>query len=114
VLEAAGAMMQDAMEPARPPRSSASTGDAVTDETRALVRGLLRDIAPDVDVDTVDSYRTLHDVAGLDSLDFLRLMDLVTDLTGVVVPPHDYPELITVDGFARYLEAHRARRSSDD
>jgi hypothetical protein len=102
------------MESAPPSEGPESTGSAVMDEQRALVRALLRDIAPNAELDDVDRFQSLHDVADLDSLDFLRLIDLVAEVTGVVVPPPDYPELITIDGFARYLAAHRPRRSAGD
>jgi acyl carrier protein len=76
------------------------------DDVRSTVIGLIRRIAPDVAVEEIDACVSLHDVAELDSLDFLRLVALTAETTGVVVRPRDYPLIVTVDGFTRYLAEH--------
>jgi acyl carrier protein len=77
-------------------------------DARALVTRLLRTIAPNVDVATIDRYESVHDIADLDSLDFVNLMSAAAAATGVLIPPRDYPLVVTVEGFAQYLLAHRA------
>jgi acyl carrier protein len=74
---------------------------------RALVRQLLRTIAPDVDVATIDQYETMHDVADLDSLDFMSLMSAAAAATGMPIPPRDYPLVVSLEGFAQYLLTRR-------
>jgi acyl carrier protein len=80
-------------------------------EARALVTRLLRTIAPNVDLEMIDQYESLHDVADLDSLDFINLMSATAEATGVIVSPRDYPLVVTLDGFARYLLTHRTDAS---
>ena len=88
------------------PENTAPPMDII--EARALVRHLLGTVAPNVDVATIDRYETLQDVADLDSLDFINLMTAAAAATGTVIPPSDYPEVITLERFAAYLVTHRA------
>ena len=103
-------MCRDEMELHRDVRTAPDRTAAPTDivEARALVTRLLRTIAPNVDVATIDRYESVHDIADLDSLDFVNLMSAAAAATGVLVPPRDYPLVVTVEGFAKYLLAHRA------
>jgi acyl carrier protein len=75
-------------------------------DARTIVIRLIRAIAPDVDADAIEHGRSLHDIADIDSLDFLRLMALTAEETGVTIPPRDYPLVVTLDGFARYVACH--------
>jgi acyl carrier protein len=79
----------------------------VTDDPRALLAGLLRRIAPEVDLDDVDPDADLQDEVDLDSMDFLNLVTALHEATGIDVPEHDYPALSTVNGFVAYVDAHR-------
>jgi len=73
------------------------------DAARSLVLRLVLQIAPQLDVASVDGSDSLHDVGDIDSLDFLHLVELTAEATGIVVAPHDFARLATLDGFARYL-----------
>lgn len=73
------------------------------DAVRSLVIGLVLRIAPQLDVASVDESDSLHDVGDIDSLDFLRLVELTAQATGIVVPPRDYARLATLEGFVKYL-----------
>lgn len=42
----------------------------------------------------------------LDSLDFLRLVEVIDTDTGVDIPERDYPAVATVDGLVGYLGSH--------
>jgi acyl carrier protein len=93
------------------PASSAAIKDSVpTDmrQARAVVKAMILRIAPDLDADQLDSVESLHDLGDFDSLDFVNLMSVATELTGIVVPPRDYPQMITIDSFAAYLLGHAA------
>ena len=73
------------------------------ESARDLVARLVVQIAPNLDVDSIDEASSLHDVGDIDSLDFLHLVALTADATGILVPPRDYPRLVTLEGFATYL-----------
>jgi len=68
-----------------------------------ILATMLHRVAPDVDLDAVDRDELLQDAADLDSMDFLNLVAVLHDLTGVDVPEHDYPQLTTVACVERYL-----------
>jgi acyl carrier protein len=66
------------------------------DRAREAIRAALREVAPDVDFDTVPLNGELRDAVGLDSLDFLRLVELLSESTGVRIDEEDYPKLATL------------------
>ena len=68
-----------------------------------LVARLVREIAPDADLDVVDPDQSLFDEVGLDSLDFLRLMTRVHEETGVDIPALEFPQVLTISGLAQRL-----------
>jgi acyl carrier protein len=70
------------------------------------VRAALRKVAPDVDLDDVDGGARLRQDLELDSLDFLRLVEIIDTDTGVDIPERDYPAVATVDGLVGYLGSH--------
>jgi acyl carrier protein len=79
--------------------------DLALARARSLVVRLVLQIAPELDAASIDYSDSLHEVGDIDSLDFLRLVALTAEATGIVVPPRDYGCLATLDGFARYLAA---------
>lgn len=76
-----------------------------TDDARALLVTLLRRIAPEVDLETVDPDAPLQDAMDLDSMDFLNLVTALHEATGIDVPERDYPSLSTATGWAAYVAA---------
>jgi acyl carrier protein len=72
-------------------------------EATALLAATLREIAPAVDLGTVDPDLPLQEVANIDSMDFLALLAAIHDRTGIEIPVQDYPKLATVRLFASYL-----------
>jgi acyl carrier protein len=78
------------------------------DEVRATITRVLRDVAPDVDVDQVAADADLREEVGLDSMDILNFAAGLHEQTGVDVPERDYPQIVTLDGCARYLLAHQS------
>ena len=80
------------------------------DEVTAAVVDAVRRVAPDRDVATVDPSADLAQDLGLDSLDFVRLVELVHDATGVAIPEARFPDASTVEGIVRLvLGGDRAR-----
>lgn len=78
--------------------------DTLTPETarRALIE-VLCEIAPDIDVTTLNDDTDLYDDLGLDSMDVLNLADGLFRRTGIEVPEIDYPRLTTIGAATRYL-----------
>jgi acyl carrier protein len=75
-------------------------------DPRAVVTAAITAVAPDVDVSTLDPDADLRDVAGLDSMDFLRIVAAVHAATGLEIAERDYPRLGTLGGFVAYVTAH--------
>ena len=75
------------------------------DETTALIRRAVADVAPDAELDGVDPTADLAEQLELDSMDFLNIVVAVNEATGIEIPERDYPPLATLDGFAAYLAA---------
>lgn len=78
-----------------------------TEEANAVVTKVIGRIAPEADLTRVARDADLQQELDLDSMDFLSLVNGVFDETGVEIPERDYPELLTLDGWAGYL-ARRA------
>lgn len=75
------------------------------DDSRSLVLGLLRGIAPEADLEALDPERDLRREIDLDSLDFQTLIEQVASTTGVEIPETDYPQVRSLDGLAGYVAA---------
>ena len=73
------------------------------DEATALLAATLREVAPEVDLGTVDPGWPLQEVTDIDSVDFLTLIAAIRDRTGTEIPVRDYPKLATLDLFMSYL-----------
>jgi acyl carrier protein len=73
------------------------------DEARELIEATLLQIAPEADLDQVSQDETLTEALGLDSIDFLNLLDGLYEATGIEIPERDYPKLATLDGMVAYL-----------
>jgi|EndMetStandDraft_8_1072994.scaffolds.fasta_scaffold1861608_1 acyl carrier protein len=71
----------------------------------AMIRRVLGDIVPDVDVTTLDPTTDIRDAADMDSVDFLNFVSALYDETGVDIPERHYPEVRTIEGCERYLTA---------
>lgn len=78
-----------------------------SDEALALMRSVLRRVAPEADLDEVAAGETLQEALDLDSIDFLNFVIGLHDATGLEIPERDYPRLATVDGCVDYLCAAR-------
>ena len=81
------------------------------DDSRTVVLGLLRQIAPEADLDAIDPDRDLRREIDLDSLDFQTLIEQVAASTGVEVPETDYPQVRSLSGLADYVAARLDTRA---
>lgn len=75
-------------------------------DSRALHETVLRvlgEVAPEVDLTSVDPAEDLRDQLDLDSMDILNLAIGLFQATGIEVPERDYGRIVTVDGCVSYL-----------
>ncbi|HTO62951.1 MAG TPA: acyl carrier protein [Bradyrhizobium sp.] len=78
---------------------------AMQDELGEIVKQELNNIAPEVDLATVDPAADLREAVDIDSMDFLNLVTALHHRTGIDIPETDYPKLVTVSGIVAYLGA---------
>jgi acyl carrier protein len=70
---------------------------------REIVLRVLGEVAPEVDLATVDPHDDVREQLDLDSMDILNLAIGLFGETGVEVPERDYAQIVTVDGCVDYL-----------
>jgi acyl carrier protein len=75
----------------------------MTEEPRDIVRTVLHQVAPEVDLDGVGPDDTLRECLDLDSIDFLNFVVGLHEATGVEIPERDYSKLTTLAECAAYL-----------
>jgi acyl carrier protein len=73
------------------------------DEAHQILVDAFLDVAPDCDPTTVDGDANYRDALAIDSMDFLNILELVANETGIEVPESDYDRIMTFDGFVAYL-----------
>ena len=74
-------------------------------DIRKAVQDELNNIAPEIDLATVDPAADLREALDIDSMDFLNFISAIHRRLGVDIPERDYPKLITLDGAIAYLKA---------
>ncbi|PWI20753.1 phosphopantetheine-binding protein [Streptomyces sp. Act143] len=77
-------------------------------EALTVVKESITQIIPDADFTDVRPDDKMRDVLELDSLDFLSLVEILSERTGVRIDEDDYPELTTLADTARFLVARTA------
>ena len=77
----------------------------VHEELGKTVQEEINNIAPEVDLATVDPAADLREAFDIDSMDFLNLVTALHHRTGIEIPEIDYPKLVTLSGMVAYLEA---------
>ncbi len=75
------------------------------DEIRTVVIEELGNIAPDVDLATVDPNADLREALDIDSMDFLNFVMALHKKLKVEVPERDYSKIMTLSAAVAYLEA---------
>ena len=76
------------------------------EEIRAAVLDTLGELAPEADLGALAPGAELRETLDLDSMDFLRFLQMLAEVTGVEVPESDYSKLTTLSGCIDYLAAH--------
>jgi len=74
-------------------------------QAEALVRDVLRTIAPGPALDALTDHDDLRETLGLDSLDFLAMVTRVSERTGRRIEEDDYDQLADLGGWVAYLVA---------
>jgi acyl carrier protein len=77
-------------------------------DVAVVLREELGNIAPEIDLKTVDAGADLREALDIDSMDFLNFVTAIHHRLGVDIPEIDYPKLVTLDGAVHYLEAKLA------
>lgn len=72
-------------------------------DIRVVLQEELGNIAPEVDLGTLDPSMDLREALDIDSMDFLNFIIAVHRRLGVDIPEIDYPKLNTLDGAIKYL-----------
>ena len=72
-------------------------------QIRTVLREELGNIAPEMDLTTLDGSADVREALDIDSMDFLNFVIAVHRRLGVDIPEIDYPKLMTLDGAATYL-----------
>ncbi|MFE3638287.1 acyl carrier protein [Streptomyces sp. NPDC059168] len=80
-------------------------------EAASVVKDSIARIVPDADFGPIGPDDRFRDVLELDSLDFLSLVELLSERTGVRIDEDDYPELTTLSGAVGFLVGRAAGRS---
>ena len=74
-------------------------------DIRKVVQEELNNIAPEVDLATIDPAADLRETFDINSIDFLNFITAIHHRLGVDIPELDYPKLITLDGAVAYIAA---------
>ena len=64
----------------------------------------LGNIAPEIDMQTVDPGADLRDALDIDSMDFLNFVTAVHHRLGIDIPEIEYPKLATLAGAVSYID----------
>jgi acyl carrier protein len=74
-------------------------------DIRNVVQEELNNIAPEIDLATIDPAADLREALDIDSMDFLNFITAIHHRLGVDIPELDYPKLVTLAGAIGYLKA---------
>jgi acyl carrier protein len=77
-------------------------------DIRKVLQEELNNIAPEVDIASVDPAADLREAIDIDSMDFLNFITAIHHRLGIDIPETDNPKLVTLDGATAYLEAKLA------
>jgi acyl carrier protein len=74
------------------------------DEVRQVIISILKDIAPDEDVNSIEDDVVLREQIDLDSMDFLDIVMELRKRFNIEVPESDYPKLASMASCIQYLQ----------
>lgn len=74
-------------------------------DIRAVLLEELGNIAPEIDISSVDPKADLREALDIDSMDVLTFITAIHERLWLAIPEVDYPKLMTLDGAIAYLSA---------
>jgi len=77
-------------------------------DIRKVLQEELNNIAPEVDIASVDPEADLREAIDIDSMDFLNFVTAVHHRLNIDIPELDYPKLVTLNGAISYVETKLA------
>lgn len=72
-------------------------------QARDVLAEAIRAVAPDADLEHVGRDEDLREAFDLDSIDFLAVVEHLTERTGLRIDEDDYAELATVESAVAFL-----------
>lgn len=75
----------------------------MNENIESLASESLRQIAPDIDIETVDPDADLREQFDIDSMDFLNLVTRLAKQLNIHIPESDYPKIETYRALVDYL-----------
>ncbi|MFF5211110.1 acyl carrier protein [Streptosporangium sp. NPDC000396] len=72
-------------------------------QARELIKSALSQVAPDADLAALPPDADFRDILELDSLDFLKYVEILSGASGYRIEEDDYPAFTTVAGGASFL-----------
>ena len=72
-------------------------------DIREVIQEELNNIAPEIDLASVDPAADLREALDIDSMDFLNFVTAIHHRLGLDIPEVDYPKLVTLDGAIAYV-----------
>lgn len=76
-------------------------------DIETLVRTCIREVAPETDFESLAPDADLRETLRLDSLDFLRVVELLSERGGIRIDEEDYPRLATFASTMDFVAAAR-------
>jgi acyl carrier protein len=76
-----------------------------TDQIKDLVLRAIGDIAPEADLEDIDPDEELREQLDIDSMDFLNIVTVIHEETGIDIPEADYPKIASLNQCVTYLQA---------
>jgi acyl carrier protein len=78
-------------------------------EAEAAINEALGQVAPGTDINSLPADADLRDSLELDSLDFLRLVEVLSERTGERIDEDDYPQFATKASAVKFLAGRSLR-----
>ena len=76
------------------------------EQARHAIEESLIQVAPDADLASLGPDADLRDTLQLDSLDFLNIVEALSERTGRRIEEDDYPQLATMASAIKFLADH--------
>ena len=78
------------------------------DQAEAAISEALGQVTPGIDIGSLPADADLRDALELDSLDFLRFVEILSERTGERIDEDDYPQLATMASAIKFLTGRSA------